>query len=1339
MDKEQRNKLRRAVEKARKLLEDEVAGQLEGIYNILSDGAILSEIPKGTDPVIRERLLEVVAHHRARGATAKEAVTRATREMAFTILNRFVALRMAEQRGLVRECISQGPSSDGIRELADGAPGMRAVFADGGYRLILEAIMDELSLGLKVLFDRRSPTGLIWPGPVALDELLEILNAPELAPIWAEDEAIGWVYQYFHPKEERESMREASATPRDSYELAVRNQFFTPRYVVELLADNTLGRIWYEMRKGSTALKDQCRYLVYQPNEVFLEPGEEPPQADGNNEDRAFVAHRPMRDPRDLKILDPACGSGHFLLYCFGLLQTIYEEAWADEAQPVSDTTGARLRQDYSSLDALRRAVPVLILKHNLYGIDIDPRAAQIAALALWLRAQRAYSELGLKSAARPAVQRTNIVVAEPMPGEKELLTELTDSLRPPLLGQIVDAVFEKMRFAGDMGPLLRIEKEISIALRKAKEAWLSSPRQEQLGLFPEQAAPKQVQLDLSGITDEAFWQEAEARIYGALQHYSESATNGAGYRRSLFVHDAAQGFAFIDACRQRYDVVLMNPPFGEPPNRVEALVSEQWPVSKGNLYIAFVGRAGELTTPDGLVGAITDATFVHQTKYQEYRENLLGEGLLSLQMLVANGWGVLDAYVETSCVVLSPSKPQKIVTFDMRDTDSRPEKLAVAIIELRSGRLTKDTRVIEPNTFIHIPKSVLAFWLPSQILRMYRLFQPLDPSYVDARCGMSSSDNSRFYKVWWEVNTVDIGADKIWRFLANGGPPCPFFRQQIYLVNYERDGYAVKSKVAELYGSWSRTIINEPYYMQAGFTFGKRTESFSTQFLPKNHVFSNEGQAIFPKDGRVTNGLLAYLNSSLVAYLLNSIAGQHKEAGYVGSIPSPPNEFLLSSIVSERVQRAYSLLLKYAKAVPESQVFLWPLHPAPTAGTSIKELVQVIHSDSREFCKVLIENDAALENAVGFKTQDSRPWEHRCWNVSDAIFGCSEQELARTIAVDLVGYLFGCVVGRWDVRLPKGLRSAPSEPDPLNALPICPPGMLTGPAGLPAKMPPSEYPIDFPMDGVLVDDQSGEEMAGDLSVVPRIRHVFGVIWSERVAEMERELVGLLGSVDLRAYFRRPAAFFADHLSRYSKSRRKAPIYWPLSTVSGSYTVWVYYPRLTADTLYKIASEHVGPKIGQVEDRVAQLEGDQTKGEGRGTARIAKELAELTELLGDLKELRDELLRVAKLPYKPDLNDGVQITAAPLWRLFRLPKWRAELEKTWKALERGDYDWAHLAYAIWPDRVKDKCMTDKSLAIAHGLEQLYQERASTETTGGAQTKKARSSNMERATKKAKRI
>ncbi len=136
------------------------------------------------------------------------------------------------------------------------------------------------------------------------------------------------------------------------------------------------------------------------------------------------IPHRPKKDPRELKILDPACGSGHFLLYCFDLLLTIYEEAYTDPE------LGPALQKDYPKLEDLRRDVPRLILAHNLHGIDIDLRASQIAALALWLRCQRAYQEMGLKKD-RPKITRSNFVCAEPMPGEEQMLKEFVGQLEP--------------------------------------------------------------------------------------------------------------------------------------------------------------------------------------------------------------------------------------------------------------------------------------------------------------------------------------------------------------------------------------------------------------------------------------------------------------------------------------------------------------------------------------------------------------------------------------------------------------------------------------------------------------------------------------------------------------------------------------------------------------------------------------------------------------------------------------------------------------------------------------------------------------------------------------------
>src|SRR5262249_38990388 len=147
-----------------------------------------------------------------------------------------------------------------------------------------------------------------------------------------------------------------------------------------------------------------------------------------------YIPHRPTKDPRDIKVLDPACGSGHFLLYCFDLLMVIYEEAYADPE------LGPALKKDYPTLEIMRRAVPGLILSRNLHGIDIDIRATQIAALALWLRAQRAYQDMGIKKD-RPKITRSNIVCAEPMPGEKDLLEGFLKTLHEDKLEALIRRV----------------------------------------------------------------------------------------------------------------------------------------------------------------------------------------------------------------------------------------------------------------------------------------------------------------------------------------------------------------------------------------------------------------------------------------------------------------------------------------------------------------------------------------------------------------------------------------------------------------------------------------------------------------------------------------------------------------------------------------------------------------------------------------------------------------------------------------------------------------------------------------------------------------------------------
>lgn len=300
-------------------------------------------------------------------------------------------------------------------------------------------------------------------------------------------------------------------------------------------------------------------------------------------------------------------------------------------------------------------------------------------------------------------------------------------------------------------------------------------------------------------------------------------------------------------------------------------------------------------------------------------------------------------------------------------------------------------------------------------------------------------------------------------------------------------------------------------------------------------------------------------------------------------------------------------------------------------------------------------------------------------------------------LVFELTEYLVGSVFGRWNIHHSTGDKPFPELPDPFAPLPICPPGMLQNAAGLPAT--PADVPADYPLriswPGILVDDPGHSE-----DIEGRVRDALRVIWPDSADAIEQEACQILGVDSLRAYFANPNRFFDDHLKRYSKSRRYAPIYWPLSTPSGSYTLWLYYHRLDDQILYTCVNDFVDPKLAQVRE---QLTGLRTR---HRTGGDEDELARLSDLALELQDFRTELLRLARV-WRPNLNDGVQITAAPLFRLFPHRAWSNRLAESWEKLEAGEFDWAHLALSLWPARVVPKCVDDRSLAIAHDLEALF--------------------------------
>ncbi len=304
------------------------------------------------------------------------------------------------------------------------------------------------------------------------------------------------------------------------------------------------------------------------------------------------------------------------------------------------------------------------------------------------------------------------------------------------------------------------------------------------------------------------------------------------------------------------------------------------------------------------------------------------------------------------------------------------------------------------------------------------------------------------------------------------------------------------------------------------------------------------------------------------------------------------------------------------------------------------------------------------------------------------------------TLVASLLSWTVGVAFGRFDLRCANGERPAPKEPEPFDTLPVCSPGMLVCSDGFPLETPPAGYAIRFARDGILVDDAGA-----DRDLLAAIRQVFESIFTNPAGRWE-EAADILGDRDpaLRTWFARK--FFDLHIRHYSKSRRKAPIYWQLTTATASYSAWIYYHRLTRDTLFRLLNDHIVPKIKHEERKLISLSQDSAP---NPSARQRKEIDDQEGFVTELRAFREEIARVAPL-LDPDLNDGVIINFAPLWRLVPQNRsWQKECKRIWNELVAGYYDWAHLAMHLWAERVVPKCADDRSLAIAHGLEQVFWE------------------------------
>lgn len=1325
-------------------------------------------------------------------ARAKAAYAEMKYELGFTVLHRLCALCLAEEREYLPESVRQGMASTGFRlyaQLAGTALGVQ----EEVYALYLDRIYDELARDLPAVFDRRSPASLVRPTAGAILKVVSILGSPDLTDAWADDETLGWIFEDYNDAEERKEMRKSDA-PRNARELAVRNQFFTPRWVVEFLTDNTLGRWWAE-RCTSTELLESCRFLM-----------------------APDTANPSRPDPREISVLDPACGSGHFLLYAYDLLETIYLEAWRSHVHRGPDRKP--LWEEYGDEAGLRRDIPRLILENNLYGVDIDPRCVQEAALALWLRAQRTWRSLGLKGGDRPQVRRVNIVSAQTLPSDPRMRAELKNRLKPAVLGRLAEALLQRV---GEIGLLLRPETAIAETISQVRKEYLEWKRKDQERgglLFPELAGPKQAELsefvELRQLDDQGFWNEAEARLKEALSGLQEEAQDDR-FRQRLFADDMRHGMEFFDLARRRFDVVVMNPPFGEPSQATSGFLDEAYPASGGDLLTMFYERALELLQPGGRAGAITNRTWLTLVGMEAFRTRVLGSKG-EVEIAADLGSFVLNAQVETAAVVLGKDfgADDKATWVRLLKTRRKAEVLREALMAAKEGGHHRTLYRVSAASLRRLPQAVYAYWM-SHELREVVLRSALASAVADVRQGTATADDFRFLRLSWEVPPAQIGLARRWARFAKGGEYRPFFDDVHLLLNWERDG---RELIA-----WGRgRPQNTDYFGRGGVTWPNRTTSgFGPRVLPKGMAFGHMGPALFPREGLDAFTALAVLRSSPARLLLSvrvaagddapGSAAKHYEVGMVRDLAWPRLTSSVANRLSTLAREASCIVLVGQQEEDETgeTVASFALPPSVVDGlggvaASLKTSVErrVATREDRLVRVAAIENeiDELVTGAYAFAQSDrdvmaeelelplaalgaSHPIEadmlrsayltkealdgkglpsgveaetdvrveHRrgrqVQHRSDAVLcrlfdatpstfatrrrelGLIRKEDSERVAADIVSWAMGVAFGRWDVRLIRNPEWVPKVSDPTAPYPACPFGQLVKHDGLPAsedrvasepwlkaradlhppqlpeaaqfpELPAREYPVQVAWDGILVDDTLDAGRPDDIH--RRIGSVLEYVFGASRVGWETDLAEALDAKTIAHWFRSPTAFFKDHLSRYRKSRRAAPIYWPISTRSGRLTYWVYAPRFSDSTVASLINR-LRDATEKLRDLRAQLQ--RTLELSEAAAARAREYQDLESEIGEREELLSQLEKLVREGYKPHSDDGFVVTAAPLRFAFRLPAWRAMLDEVWTELSRGDLDWAHLAMSMWPGRVREKCKTDLSLAIAHELEHTY--------------------------------
>lgn len=965
-------------------------------------------------------------------------------------------------------------------------------------------------------------------------------------------EIIGWLYQYYISERKNEVMDGFKKNHKaGANEIPAATQLFTPDWIVRYLVQNTVGRLWMQSHPDSQLYKNW---------DYYIQPSED--DSTGNEDILNIQA------PEDLTVCDPACGSGHMLTYAFDLLYEIYEE------------------EGYAPSD-----IPSLILKHNLYGMEIDERAASLAAFALTMKA-RSRSRRFFKKQVEPNIQHIS-----PIAFKEDEVVELNDLYQVNL----DSTVWNTYAKADVYGSLIQPPQELVELAASA----------------PESAD------DINTLFDPLLREHAED-VFTQTRYLA-----------------------------RKYAAVVANPPYMGAKNmsaELKQFVQDHYEDGKADLFAAFIYRLFELVPKHGQLGFMTPYVWMFISSYEQMRQRIIRqEHISSLIQLEYSGFE--GATVPICTFTLGKGRSDRKGAF-VRLSDFVGAKQqgprALEIIEAHNNEQSAHSGMrkyffeVDQHEFAQIPGVPIVYWLSKPMLEAFTKGDKLE-KVAKPRQGLATADNNRFIREWWEVSqsksklTSDNAKDRKtpvcdkWFPYNKGGEYRKWYGNQDYVINWENNGQ-------ELYDFKPKSVIRNPqFYFQSSVSWSNVSSGTpSFRYYPEGFIFSHVGDCLFPKDELDRDKLIAICNASVTGQLLAAMAPTlHFEVGQVAKLPIAnllPGNWTLK--IDNLVQNAKDDWNTQEISWNFSKPILFDEEQTDFSSGVIEELVKNVRSYwamiASEQQQLEIDNNIAVADAYGVR--DDMPCDVPLERVSlkrNVAFAYPKdtpevrnEKFAQDVVKELISYAVGCMFGRYSLDKPGLILASQGETlDDYHAQILNP-----------SFEPDADNVIPVTETDCFEDD-----------IVTRFRRFLTVAFGkENLAANIAYIEQVLGK-SIRKYFVND--FYNDHVKMYSNR----PIYWQYSSQTnnkGSFKALVYLHRYTPKTTNMVLN-YLRDYTGKIADIADSLEHSDRAADQKQAAKLRKAVLEC-------KDYEDQTLYpLATRNLEMDLDDGVLVNYLRMGKALR--------------------------------------------------------------------------------------